>query len=162
MRENQCADADIHLLANGVSEHKKKRLQIVYDGSTDSYQVGCYNGHSLPVTPCGGRKLINRPTHFVHGADWASATSILRHGLKSPGRQDIHLVRLHMNARQEAYIRPDGRKPHRLVVGGAIASADGITFYKLENDVIASQGLQGSIPPFPITSIWENTRTGRF
>ena len=161
MRVLQCTDADLHILANGQADHHKKRLQLVFDDSTDACMVGCFNGHSLPVAD-PDRELIRRPTYFVHGTNWGAATSILRQGPKSVGRKEIHLVPLHMSARQEAYVKPDGKNTHLLVVDGAIASAAGITSFKLENDVIVTKGLMGYIPPCCIASLWKNTKAGRF
>lgn len=161
MEELQCAVADLHVLANDVSPDRKNRLEIAYGGSTSSYMIGCYIGHSKPVELGGNRVLTRRTTYFVHCASWPAATPILRQGLKSMGRQDIHMVPLHMNMRQEAYIRPDARKTNLWVIDGAIASASCITFRKLENDVIASRCLGGAILPCCITSIWIKNHPGR-
>ena len=78
----ECTEADLHVLANDVSDGRKKRLKIAHDGSTDPYMVACYNGHSKPVAPGDDRMLIRRPTYFVHGETRTSPTSILHQGLK--------------------------------------------------------------------------------
>ena len=156
MVELACTEADLHVLANDVSPDHKKRLKIAYDTTLSCYTIGCYNGHSEPVENGDDRTLIRRPTYFVHGTTWEASKSILRQGLNAQNRQEIHMVPLHMNLRQESYIRNDARKTHLLVIDGAVASAAGITFYRLENDVIVSRGINGKIPPCCITSIWSN------
>ena len=160
MVELSCTEADLHVLANDISDDNKKRLQIVYEGSTASYMIGCYNGHSLPVEDTDDRVLIRRPTYFVHATTWEAAKAILKEGLRAQSRQEIHMVPLQMNTRQQTYVQPSARKTHLLVVDGAIASAAGMTFHKLANDVIVSRGLDGKIPPCCITSIWKNKTSG--
>ena len=118
--------------------------------------VGRYGGQSKPAEPGEDRELIRRPTYFVHGTTWSAATSILLQGLKADGRQEIHMVPLHMSTRQEAYAKSDARKTHLLVVDGDVASAAGITFRKLENDVTPPRDMGGTNPPCCITSNWRN------
>ena len=112
--ELSCTEPDLHVLANDISDHDKKRLQIVFNNATSAYMIGCYNGHSLPVADSDDpddRVLIRRPTYFVHATTWESPKAILRQGVRARNRQEIHMVPLQMNPRQHAYVQPNARKP---------------------------------------------------
>ena len=77
------------------------------------------------------------------------------------GRNDIHLVPLHMTERQESYLKPSPRKTHVLTADGVTAAAAGIKFFQLGNGVVVSRGINGLIPPCCISSLWSNTNMGR-
>ena len=68
---------------------------------------------------------------------------------------------MRVNPIQSAYIKPDVRKTHLLIIDGAIASASAITFFRLEIDVIVSNGPDGAFHPCCITREWGNARTRR-
>ena len=63
------------------------------------------------------------------------------------GRNDIHMIPLHMRHRQETYLKPSSRKTHVITIDGSIAAAAGIKFIELENGVVVSRGINGLIPP---------------
>ena len=71
-------ESDHRVLANDISDDHRGRLEINHDGSTNSYMVGNYNGHSKPVAPSDDSELIRRPTYCTRGENWAEAASILR------------------------------------------------------------------------------------
>ena len=133
---------------------------MIYEGSTDSYLVGIYNGHTVDVERCEAGEL-KRPGVFCHATSFEAASAILREGLRAMGRNDIHCVPLHMSARQESYLKPSPRKTHIVTVGGLTASAAGIKFFLLGNGVVVSRGINGLLPPCCITGLWANTNAGR-
>ena len=80
------------------------------DENTALYLEGVYNGHTVQIEPNPALRPIVQPGIFCHATTSDSASRILREWLRKMVRNDIHLAPLHMNPRQEAYLKPSIRK----------------------------------------------------
>ena len=154
-------EAGLRRIANDLDDRQKKRIYIRYEGSTASYLLGVYNGHSLPVEGGDSTRILN-PWKFCHATSRSSALNIIKTGLRAVDRGDIHVVPLAMDALQASYLRPAGeRKSHIAIADGHMASHAGIAFQACENGVVTSRWLDGSTPPCCIASVWANARNRR-
>ena len=152
---------DFRQLAGDLGESQKKRIYARYEENTAQYLAGVYNGHTVHVELSPQLQPIKNPQVFVRETTWGAACRILREGLRVMGRKHIHMAPLHMNPRQEAYLKPSPKKSHVLTIDGIMASAFGILFYELDNGVIISRGIDGLIPPCCVSGLFPNTNMGR-
>lgn len=115
----------------------------------EEYFIRANQGHSIKSATKAGISadaiydLITEPLPYcVHGTGARVLPSIEAEGLKKMNRTHIHLVS-----------RPDaksGFKKHSNVlvhIDMAAAMADGIRFYRSENDVILTEGVDGVLEP---------------
>ncbi|RCI00563.1 tRNA 2'-phosphotransferase 1 [Rhizopus azygosporus] len=129
-----------------VDHNDKKRFELKEEDNV--YYIRATQGHSIPVINTDEllEKLDKVTTPVIHGTTMKAWESIKNDGLSKMNRIHIHFaiglpndpnVKSGVRKSSEVYIFIDADK----------AMKDGIKFYKSRNDVILSDGIDGTIPP---------------
>ena len=160
--EIDAREVDPHLISNDLAPDREKRLYIRYEGSTHTYLIVAYNGHSVPVVEDGGPSSLGPFGLLPRNRMRENACGIHRTGIRAMGRIDIHLVHLEIDDQQEKYLRPPcARKSQIIAIDGAMAKTAWANFPHLENGVATARGVNGVLHPLCVTSLWSNGRRGR-
>ena len=138
-QELQTEVVDLHRVANDLGEKQKKRMYIRYEGSTASYLLGVYNGHSLPVEGEESNAISN-PGFFCHSTSLPNLLSILKTGLRAENRNDIHLAPQVMDQRQSTYLVPTGDRKTHIIIDGKMASQAGVVFAYVKTASLPRKG----------------------
>ncbi|CEI87003.1 hypothetical protein RMCBS344292_01425 [Rhizopus microsporus] len=145
-----------------VDHNDKKRFELKEEDNV--YYIRATQGHSIPVINTDEllEKLDKVTTPVIHGTTMKAWESIKNDGLSKMNRIHIHFaiglpndpnVKSGVRKSSEVYIFIDADKAmkgnnnnnkKREFINILL---DGIKFYKSRNDVILSDGIDGTIPP---------------
>jgi len=117
---------DRELIKEVVATNDKKRFSISPDGK----MIRANQGHSINVDL--GLSPIMPPTTLYHGTATRFLESILQKGLRSSGRNHVHLSSDHETA---VNVGQRHGKPVVLKVESGAMDSDGHVFYRSENGV---------------------------
>ena len=148
------SEEDFRQIASDMDDDEKRRIYAKFEENTGLYVAGCFNGHTQKVEKNPNLLPMKKPVAFAHATAWEAACRILKEGLRTMGRNDMHMVPLRMKPRQEAYLKPSSRKTHVLTIDAVAASAAGIQFYELDNGVVITRGINGLLPPCCISGLF--------
>lgn len=133
-----------------VESNDKKRFTIVTCEKSGKLRIKANQGHSLASVSSSSLYEFRKPDELplvVHGTYFRHLSSIRMNGLKRMNRNHIHFCytdKIEPNStisgfRQSAEVL--------IYINVPRAMADGIKFYRSENNVILSSGINGTIEP---------------
>ncbi|KAI9027654.1 phosphotransferase KptA/Tpt1 [Phycomyces nitens] len=126
-----------------VRDNDKQRFHLLFQD--DQWWIRANQGHSLELKDIALDRILDPPPVVIHGTKRSCWDLIKTTGLKTMGRQHIHFapglpgegVKSGVRLSSEIFIYIDASK----------AMADGIVFYRSQNDVILSQGKDNTLAP---------------
>jgi len=129
-----------------VAEDEKKRYKMIIDDESGDFYIRANQGHSLEIEGIQDDLMLTRITEpfpmCFHATYQKNMESIKTTGLKVMNRKHIHLSaslesRSGKRAGCDTLIHIDMKK----------AMEDGIVFYRSDNDVLLTSGIDGVLPP---------------
>ena len=160
MRSNSASEEDMRRLTQDISPRNKERLDMFFDEHRDGYRMRAINGHSLKIGKLGRPPAMTCPGLFTHGTTVEASHEILRSGIKSMNRNATHLVDYWHSTRQAKYLFHPTRKGVWLAIDGQAEAHASVQFAKLPNEVVATTGTAGTLPPCLVTSAWGPNKNG--
>ena len=128
-----------------VDRRNKARFEC-YQYETGERIAG-YQGHTAQATPRVQNDSPCDQRYIIHGTSLSGARGIFLEGMQQlSGRQEYHFADANYTDRQAQNL--DARRKHVWLMMGAVSAGRlGVTFRKLSNGVITTDGVGNVIPP---------------
>ena len=106
----QATEADMRRITQDISPKDKVRPDMFPGDTREGYRMRAIDGYSMNIGQLGKTEHTKRPGLFLRGTAVQAAREILRTGIKSVKRNEIHLVDYRRARRQAKYIFRNSRE----------------------------------------------------
>ena len=143
---------NIIITINDINNIIIKDTKTRYSISNDGMLIRCNQGHSIKSVIMDLELYQDVGNPVIHGTYFTHYNAINKYGLKCMSRNHIHMIEVDTyNSTNWKLIR--NNVDMYVIINVEKAINDGIVFYRSQNNVILTNGINGTIPPKYLTLI---------